>query len=81
MHSACHCIFYFHSIIDYTELQPPIVVPLCHFMPNLSSISCESVLCLNIVVIELIKPLNSVCKHYQDGNQTRDIFKTKEHMT
>ena len=38
IHAFCmtlYCIT--HSIIDYTELQPPIAIPLHHFMRNLSS--------------------------------------------
>ena len=30
---------------------------------------------------KIVKPLNSVCKHFQHGKQTRASFKTKEHMT
>ena len=30
---------------------------------------------------KIVKPLNTVCKHYRHGKQTRVGFKTKEHMT
>ena len=29
---------------------------------------------------KILKPLKSVCKHCEHGKQTRDNFKTKEHM-
>ena len=30
---------------------------------------------------KIVKPLNSVCRHYQHGKQTRASCKIKEHMT
>ena len=32
-------------------------------------------------LLKIVKPLNSVCKHFQHGKKTRASFKTKEHMT
>ena len=37
IHALCMALYCItHSIIDYTELQPPIAVSLHHFMCNLS---------------------------------------------
>ena len=45
---------------------------------NLSKISTkEAIRDLPKIVV----PINSVCKHYQHGKQTRASFKIKEHMT
>ena len=47
IHAFCTTLYCInHFIFDNTELQPPIAVPLYHFMSNFSWISCESVFCL-----------------------------------